>query len=393
MQKRSDSSGAFNILFLLPVAGQPRYWKRIKGLRGAGATTRVLAFHRPYVPLGSGVDEDVEILGVLQDGHYLRRLIRFLRALPAVLRSSRHADVVYCFGADVAVLGWLVRLIRPRIRVVMEAGDVRGVMVRGRGATVLRALERLLLRGVELVVTTSTGFRDEYFVGIQSVPAERIAVIENKVDDDVVHMARTLPASAHCGAPVVIGYYGLIRCRRSWEVLRRLADSAPDRFRVVVWGRLALDDDVQADRVPSAMSYRGAYRYPDDLAKIYREIDVVWVAHAHGETNRRWARANRFYDACCFGRPLIGQTDTLDGMEIERLGIGQCIELREPDIALASLLAISQADLAIWTHRARALDPATYMYTVEHESILRRLRSQRETTASQRPAAITRPRT
>jgi succinoglycan biosynthesis protein ExoL len=285
------------------------------------------------------------------------------------------SEVVYCFGADVAVLAWIVTFACPKLTVVLEVGDIRPIMIeRGFKGRLLRLLERTLLRRVSLLVVTSARFRDKYFIAQQRIPVGQVMVIENKVGALLLERATAVSHIRTVGGPIVIGYYGLIRCRKSWALLERLSSVAPDRFQVVVWGRLAMEEALPLDQLPMSMSYRGEYRNPDDVPAIYEKVDVVWGAHAHAGTNSRWARANRFYEACCFARPLIGQLGTADGEEIERRGIGLCVDLEKPDAALQQIMAISDDDLAIWTRASRELDPKVYAYSDEHDELVRRMK-------------------
>jgi succinoglycan biosynthesis protein ExoL len=329
------------------------------------------------VPLGGDRTADLHVIGALKHGHYLQRAVPLARALGRVYRETRASDVLYCFGADVAVLAWIVGLFRPRLKVVLEVGDIRPIMIeRGFRGRLLRALERILLRRLSVLVVTSPRFRDDYFVAQQRALNANVLVVENKVEASfLVRDVSVRPRIRAAGRPIVIGYYGVIRCRRSWTLLERLSTAAPERFQIIVWGHLALDEAVSTHRLPAAMTYRGEYRNPDDVPVIYDECDIVWDAYAHAVTHSQWARTNRFYEACYFARPLIGQVGTPDGDEIEQRGIGFCVDLGAPDSALEQIMAMSDDDLARWTKASRALDSRVYAYTDEHDELMRRLRT------------------
>lgn len=368
------------VVFVLPVSGQPRYWKRIDALTGEGAEATVLTFDRPYVKAGHDHEGRAEVIGSMKHGKYLQRLAALTRAIAPIYRRTREADFLYCFGTDLAVLGVVVRVFRRRLQLVVEIGDVRPVMVEdGLKGIVLRAVERLALRHAAVIVVTSPAYRDRYLLDPQGATAGKILVAENKVDPRVRELAEPIRGDdVTPGSVLSIGYYGLIRCRKSWSLLARIAQTLPDRFRVDVWGRLILDHswtDLQV--LPPNMAYHGEFRNPDDLSTMFRRFDLVWVAHAHGTTNTDWARANRFYEACCFGKPMIGQRGTLDGGEIDRLDMGFCIDLNDADEALDRIASITARDVSSWRSHVLALDEAVYQYGGEHAELAQRMRQAR----------------
>lgn len=377
---RRVSEGPLTVVYVLPVSSQPRYWKRVDGLKSEGVEAIVLTFDRPYVKASHDHVGQSEVIGSMRHGKYLQRLAALARAFAPIYRRTREADFLYCFGTDIAVLGVVVQLLRRKLRLVLEVGDVRPVMIEdGVKGVLLRAVERLALRHVTLIVVTSPAYRDRYLVDRQGVSASKILAVENKVDARVQELAEPIRGAGATPGPVLsIGYYGLIRCRKSWNLLERIATALPDRFRVDVWGRLIMGrTGVGLHELPPNMSYHGEYRNPDDLSVMFRRFDLVWVAHAHGITNTRWARANRFYEACCFAKPMIGQRGTLDGEEIDRLGIGFCMDLNDPDKALDRIASVTPSDISFWRGRALALDEAVYRYAGEHAELAQRMRQAR----------------
>jgi succinoglycan biosynthesis protein ExoL len=379
--KSVDATGQpVTVVYLLPVVSQPRYWKRIGALESLGFEGSVLTFSRPYVQAREAHENRAEVIGSMSHGKYLRRLFALARALPLLYRRSRRADFLYCFGADLAGLGVAVKLFRRRLQLVLEVGDVRPVMIEdGVKGKLLRAVERVVLRHVSLIVVTSSAYCDRYFVNRQGVPADRILTVENKVDARMRELAEPVRGGrSKPGTVLSIGYFGLIRCRKSWDLLERMAVVRPDRIRIEVWGRLILDGrPVDLTRLPPNMAYHGEYRNPEDLPDMFSAFDIAWAAHVHGITNTRWARTNRYYEACCFGKPLIGQRGTLDGDVIDRLGIGFCIDLNNPDEAVDRICSVTDSAILSWQERVLALDKAVYQYTNEHAVLAQRMRGSR----------------
>ena len=68
-----------NILMVLPVRTQPRYRKRIKGLKDCGADIKACYFERHYFD-GEALDCESVCLGEMKEGSYLSRIIVLLKA-------------------------------------------------------------------------------------------------------------------------------------------------------------------------------------------------------------------------------------------------------------------------------------------------------------------------
>src|SRR6185437_777607 len=94
--------------------------------------------------------------------------------------------------------------------------------------------------------------------------------VENKLLPAAA-LALRPPAALPPGPPWRIGWFGMIRCRKSLDVLCGLAARRPDLVQVIIRGRPSrteFDDfDAQVDRVPGIV-YGGTYR-PAELEELY----------------------------------------------------------------------------------------------------------------------------
>ena len=115
------------ILSVLPVLGHPRNSKRITMLQQAGFAVEAVAFERDY-HTGRMPDCKVQLLGKIAHGHYLRRILKMVIALPKMRRAIRLNNIIYASGADMAFMALLAGfgLDKP---VVAEIGDIREIQV------------------------------------------------------------------------------------------------------------------------------------------------------------------------------------------------------------------------------------------------------------------------
>jgi len=183
----------------------------------------------------------------------------------------------------------------------------------------------------------------------------------------------TAPKPLADGDTLVIGYFGVLRCEWSVRALAALADAYPDRLRIKVAGfsllRAALLEDL--DRRAN-VTVQGPYRSPRDLPALYGEVDMVWASYAPiaaDDWNLRWARTNRFYEACAFGRPLVTRQGSNDGKWVAEYDIGLTLDAVEPEQAVARFKEVSPAVLRRWQENMRALPPSVFACTEEASSL------------------------
>lgn len=365
------------ISFLLPVPSQARYHKRVSALKALGVEPTILAFERDYYAGRPWPDGHIS-LGQVQHGEYHKRLLPLLEAFPQVRAAARDSDVVYAFGLDMLLLGWLAgRTLWEPPKIVYEVGDIRAALLKDTLVSgVIRGLERFLLRQANLLVTTSEAFVTGYYQKVQGLEGLRYQVIENKLDTRVLSLPQSSSPMEASGS-LHIGYFGLIRCRRSWEILRRAAEEGGDRIKVYVRGIVVgrdLENLIDESQTLRDLDYCGPYVTPDDLPDMYDRVDVVWASYPyHGGVdvgNWRWARTVRFYESCFFKKPMLVQAGTQDCQAVREFGIGICLDLSDVDRAVDRILEIGSAEICQWRQNLYELPPEVYTYTVEHKQLL-----------------------
>ncbi len=377
-----DPEASVRILFLQPVKSHVRFQRRLEKLEEQGADVEILSFDRDYY-VGREMDRDYVSLGRLEHGHYLKRIPLLLRAVYTIRKHLQSCDVAYAFGLDMALVACLARTgIRRRPKLVYEVGDIVEVFLRtGFIARAWRILEGLVLSRVDLLVTTSEAFIREYFQPVHGRRVPKTLVVENKpklvrsTDSADVRSANTVAEG-----PLRIGWFGLLRCARSMEILSELVRRGEGRFELVLRGigmaGLNLEEWAESSEY---ISFGGPYVVPADLPKMYEDVDLVWGCFpllGPDQSEMRsgtMARTNRFYEACFFRRPLINRSDSEDGRVIEMNDIGLCVELRNQEETVERLLSISGEQIKTWRAAIDQLPAGVYSYTDEHERLLREL--------------------
>lgn len=365
------------IAFLLPVQNHVRFQKRISLLKELGVETDIFSFEREHYP---GKTISYISIGKVKHGNYIKRIVPLIKALSKVRNSIRNSDVVYAFGLDTGFLGWFAKtLSRRNSKLVYEVGDIREIMVdEGKRGQTLRLMERLLVKRTNVIVVTSPAYVSEYFNKIQGITNSNFQVIENKMPY-IPENAKYPLFSTNNKRPICIGYFGIIRCSRSLEILKQVAIQSKGRKKVIIHGipRNIPRFEKNVAKTPN-MEYGGPYRVPEDLAEMYCNIDLVWACYPYTGSkkgNWSWAMTNRFYEACAYRRPILAQRGTQDGKRATKLGIGLEIDLSDAKKSVEKILSVTPDSLVKWSKKIEKLPKEIFVYGDEHKKLLESLRA------------------
>src|SRR5262249_43160393 len=124
----------------------------------------------------------------------------------------------------------------------------------------------------------------------------------------------------------VVGYFGLIRGRQTFDLMTRLAarlrGTVLFKFRGVLT-TVGTGHFTTALAENANMIYEGDYVNPRDLAVIYGEVDLAWALDLENvDHNSRWLLPCRFYEAGLHGVPCLAMRDFEVGRLIDRLEVG-----------------------------------------------------------------------
>ncbi|MBU2960331.1 glycosyl transferase [Citreicella sp. C3M06] len=271
-------------------------------------------------------------------------------------RSLVGADVIVARNLDLLAVAVAARaMVRPKPRVIYECLDIHGLMTDpGLKGRVTRALERALLARTDALIISSPAFLREYFAPVQKWDGP-VALVENKLWIEDGGPGRPAPPSAATPdewteeTPIRLAWVGTLRCARSLDILAQAAERMGPRLQIALHGAVhhhaVPDFDAILARHPN-MTWHGAYDYPDDLAPIYAQNDLVWSQDLwQWGTNSTWLLPNRIYEASYFGCPSIAVAGTETGHRVEN-GLGWTVPEPSADALCALLNRLTPAEVA-----------------------------------------------
>lgn len=360
------------IAYLVHDLGDAAVARRVDGLQAGGAKVALAGFYRRAAPANvAGVR--ALALGRSHDGRLgARALTVLLRLLaPGTLRAMvREADVVISRNLEMLVIA--ASLARPDQKIVYECLDIHRVLLsRSLAGRALRFIERRLLARTTRVIVSSPAFARDYFRARQGWTGP-IDLVENKV----AALPNTPPApTLATDGPWVIGWFGMLRCHRSLDILAKLAARSQGRVRVLIAGLPS--PDIFADfpaavaRMPG-VEYVGPYR-PGDLPRLYARVHFAWCIDYFEEgLNSAWLLPNRLYESLAHGAVPVALAGVETGRWLEAAGVGLILPEGE---ALGPILGqLTREDHAALAAEARALPPDRIAFSPEdHRRLVRQL--------------------
>lgn len=372
LQSARDSL-SMDAFFLVSRAEHARMWRRITHLRRFFRSSLVAAFERTGLPINHS--HEYVCLGRLTHGKFFARFPVFIKAIGKCIKPVKASSVCYAFSLDLLFVLFLVKLgTRSSAKLVYEVADIHPSLssnnVRGR---VLRFIERALIRRCCAVVITSPAFRSGYFADKQRSIDFPCVVIEHKV---------SLPASIRDEISfrfvresiLVIGYIGLMKSPASFSILSQLAEIGKGRIMVHFHGRfvspIVSEDCFKIIESSPYLEYIGPYRSPEDLERVYKNVDLVWDAYREGD-NARWQRTTRFSEACFFKRPVICNPETQDGQMATQYGLGMAMSFDEPEDCIQRILSIDESQLRKWYENFNSLPRNLVFYDREYDDLVK----------------------
>ena len=319
-----------DVLYLAHDVADPAIRRRTLTLEAGGANVTVAGFRRgACTPVANGIIE----LGVTRDGRFGQRVAAVVKAallLRHKLRGEKKPRIIIARNLEMLALANRANAIfGGNVPIVYECLDIHRLLLRKDFAgRALRGAEHYLGRNVSLLITSSPAFIENYFRPVSRLKAPTM-LLENQVIEleDTASMQTARPRPPQPGEPWKIGWFGALRCHKSLKLLAEFTRAMDGRFEVVLRGRPAYsefdDFDGFVENEPF-MHFHGAYKNPEDLARIYDEVQFSWGIDFFEEgQNSSWLLPNRLYEGCRYNAvPIVMRgTETARYVSAKHIGL------------------------------------------------------------------------
>jgi succinoglycan biosynthesis protein ExoL len=302
--------------------------RRVRMLLDGGAELRLFGYRRsPQAVLEIHGVPAID-LGETWNGRLAARALSILKERFVTKQYAGQLEGVSAIVArnlDVLVLGGHARACAAQgVPLIYECLDIHGSMLgSGPASRVLRGLEAFYLKKCAGLIVSSPGFVREYFEPFQHVRLPWL-LVENKYGGAAVPASGPTPQ-----APWKIGWFGHLRCSRSFRMLQELTEAMGGAVEVIIRGKVRLDESVrfeEAVKESKYISFGGPYRY-EDVPALYGEIHYCWAIDYFQEgANSAWLLPNRIYEATANGVVPIALEQVETGRWVKAHGCGVLVQ-------------------------------------------------------------------
>jgi len=368
-ERQPVAAAEMRLVYMVHDLGDAAVARRLAMLRPWLGSAVVIGFHRAARAPAHVEGWPAIALGRTEDGRLAHRVLAVLRARATLGRLGQSlAGATVVMARQLEMLA-LARAARRRYAgsavLAYECLDIHRLMVaRSIAGVALRRLEAGLLRATDCLIVSSPAFLSEHLRPVHGARLPPACLIENKVLR--TDLASSTPAGLRQpGPPWRIGWYGVLRCRRSLDLLARLARRLPDRVTVELRGRPARSAIPDFDAVVAAapgMRFLGPYDRQRELAEIYRAVHFTWGIDCYeAGANSAWLLPNRLYEGGLHGAIPIALAAVETGRWLARHDAG--VLLGEPleEELPRYFSALTAADYEAAAHRLAAVPRSAWL--------------------------------
>lgn len=360
-----------NVLYLAHDLADAAIRRRVLTLKAGGANVTVAGFTRGASALSGEQDVQTTVLGKTVDARFAQRILAVIAARLALrrrLQGIAKPDVVIARNLEMlALAGHAASLFGRDIPVVYECLDIhRLLLAEGIKGRLMRQVQRHFASRASLLITSSPAFVENFFRPRSGLDLP-ILLLENKVlglkPEPIFESHARRPPEA--GQPWRIGWFGAIRCRKSLDILIDFAARMEGKVEIVLRGRPAYNEFDDFDAKVNAAPYvefHGAYRNPEDLAAIYRDVHFTWAIDFFEEgLNSDWLLPNRLYEGGLYGAVPLALSSTETGRFVERRGIGVTLDRTTPEILQTLFDGMTEPQYAELASRLAAIERSQWV--------------------------------
>ncbi len=247
---------------------------------------------------------------------YPKRLLLFSRQIGSVLKQfDKKETLFYFFSFNTAFI-----VIARKLSFIYEESDM--LFDRFNSSFFRRLiifLNRKIVSKSKITVFTSEGFA--YFYYKHKIP-NNIIIVPNKVDKRCLNLP-ILKKHETDFTQLKFGFAGSLR----YQTLRNFADVLIKNFPTAQFDFYGRNSDFSDEEIldlekTGRVFFHGTFINPDDLPRIYSQLDFMVATYDVSGVNPRYAEPNKLYEAIFFRTPIIVSRESFLEHKVKELGVG-----------------------------------------------------------------------
>jgi len=316
--------------YIVHDLNDPSVERRRIMLEKGGAEVLLAGFYRGKIPKDNIAKRQPFILGQTYDAAMIKRAVHTLKH--SLLNKNLEiffsdCDVIMARNLEQLTIATKLSKFRP---LIYECLDLhRLLLLKSPPAKLIQALENRLLPHVNLLITSSPAFMRHHF---DKTPLRAPwHLVENKFT--VPQTPPSLQTSAQISSPLRIGWFGMLRCKKTFAILRKIAALSAGKIEVIISGKPStaeLPNLPEEAAIAPGVTYTGPYTY-EDLPDLYHKCHFAWAIDWFEEgLNSDWLLPNRLYESIAHGAVPIVLEQTEMGRWLKKRDIGLIASRNKP---------------------------------------------------------------
>lgn len=341
------------VVFILTSSVNPNSIKRIDEFVSRGYQVKAYGFKRDVEVPNKSRYVDIEILGNYKNNlSYYKRCSIIRNGIKRVIRDTEWIDCVYYLvGLDVAMF---FRLQTKKAYFFEEADMVHTNIKVKAIKNIYECIDRSIIKHSLLSAFRSEGFIRYHFG--ENVP-NNVCVITNRLNVSIKDFD-VLPKKDIDINHLKIGYVGFIRYSSILNFAKVFCKNFP-QHEFHFYGTFPSEETKK--RFSELESYNncffhGSFKSPDELNRIYSQIDMVLSSYDISAENVRYAEPNKIYESIYFETPIVVSSGTFLAQKVERLGIGYDINAMDDESIVAFVESLTHESIQKRIDNIRLID-------------------------------------
>lgn len=310
-----------DIVFILSSLNDTHFQKRVKSFIEDGYNVTVYGYKRKGQPIPD-LPYKYNVLGEISSRAYFSRLQLYYNTIKGI---AKECNGKLCFYSSLDIAIFAIRLIHSSY--IYEVCDLTELCIKNKLVReFLISQNKKVIKKSLLTIFTSEGFVDFF----KDTPDDKYIILPNKVSKDCkpTSINRNFPSGN-----IKIGFVGVIRFESTYIFIKNCIEES-ENIQIHLYG-IYSDGDIFSHKIrtlqecyPSRIFYHGRFSNPNDLPRIYSEIDLVLSAYppTPGVIH---AEPNKLYEALFFNCPIIVSENTFLAKKVKKLGVGYVINSME----------------------------------------------------------------
>ncbi len=342
-----------SIIFILTSIVNPNSIKRIDEFVSRGYKVCAYGFKREIDVPNKSKYVDIEVLGSFKNNlSYIKRCTIIYHGIKKVLQETEgHCNLYYLVGLDVAML---FKLQSKSPYIFEEADLVHTNIANSWIRKVYERVDKLIIRKSVLSAFRSEGFVKYHFG--DNVP-DNVHVISNRLNIGIKDF-EVLPQKPVDFEHLKIGYVGFIRYKSILNFAKVFCREFP-QHEFHFYGTFTSETNERSFSVLKGYKnciFHGSFKSPDELNKIYSQIDMVLSTYDVSSENVRYAEPNKIYESIYFETPIVVSSGTFLADKVKMLGVGYDIDAMNDDEIIKFVSNLSEESLLEKKQNAQKID-------------------------------------